>query len=48
MIRGEWVFREFTVSRLLEAEEGRIINEWLDHVRMVCAENGSGLENARL
>ncbi len=48
LVGGEWVFREFTVSRLLEAEEGRIINEWLDHVRVVCAENGSCLEDARL
>jgi hypothetical protein len=45
---GMWDFRVFTARRLNEAEEGRVIEEWLAHMNQVCATNGVALEQARI
>jgi hypothetical protein len=38
----------FTADRLDEAQEKRVIDSWLDHMRASCAERGISLESARL
>ncbi len=43
-----WEFRVFTVRTLAETEERRIIEEWLDHLRRVCADRDTPLEQARI
>jgi len=43
-----WQFRVFTVDRIAEPEEARIIGGWLDHMRKVCAARGTTLDTARL
>lgn len=43
-----WQFRVFTVDRLAEPEEARIIGAWLAHMREVCAARGTTLDAARL
>ena len=48
VVDGVWEFRVFTVGRLSEDEERRIITEWLDHVEGVCRECKIDLNEARL
>jgi hypothetical protein len=43
-----WQFRVFTVNRLTEPEEGRIIGAWLAHMHEVCGARGTSLDKARL
>lgn len=45
---SSWTFRVFTVDRLTEDEEHRIINEWLQHVNEVCVSSGTTLSESRL
>jgi len=43
-----WQFHVFTVNRLTEPEEARIIGAWLAHMHQVCAARGTSLDKARL
>ena len=42
----QWQFRVFTTHHMTEAEERRIIDEWVSHMREIAASKGSSLESA--
>lgn len=43
-----WQFRVFTAQQLVEKEEARIIEAWLEHMRAVSTSRGSPFEEARI
>lgn len=46
--KPQWEFRVFTARSLTPAEESRILEEWFDHLRQVCVDRKSSLEEARI
>ncbi len=46
--KPQWEFRVFTAGSLAVAEERRIIEEWFDYMRQVCAARETSLDEARL
>ena len=44
----QWEFRVFTAESLTLAEERRILEEWFNYLRQVCADRKTSLEEARL
>jgi hypothetical protein len=45
---GEWRFQVFTADRLVLADERRVLDTWLDHMRTRCAASGWDLSRARI
>lgn len=45
---GEWVFSQWTVDALMVAEEGRIVDAWIRHMRTVAEERFTTLSDARI
>jgi hypothetical protein len=45
---GEWCFRQWTVDMLSVVEEGQIVTEWIEHMRVLSAERATTLSDSRI